>query len=117
MREEWKMKDLTQSPFMVDTSWKLLFGCATALLMLIEGSGIYYLLFKSGKLRTIENMVYVVLPWIAALLALRSLRKITGLKNLENATFWWPRFCIAFLICFTYVLVIEGVGILADWLK
>ena len=116
--KEQKMKPLTDSPFIVETSWKVLFGCATALLILIEGSGIYDLLFKStGRIKTIEDMVYVLIPWIASLLALRSLRKITDLKNLESSTFWTPRFFIAFLIFFTYVLLIEGVGTLADWLK
>jgi hypothetical protein len=118
MREEEKMKRLTDSPFIVDTSWKVMFGCGTALLILIEGSGIYDLLFKStGRPKTVANMVSVLIPWIASLLGLRSLRKITNLKNLENSTFWLPRFCIAFLVCFTYILVIEGVGTLADWLK
>lgn len=112
------MKRLTDRPFVVNTSWKVLFGCGTALLILIEGSGIYDLLFKStGRMRTIEDMVYVLMPWIASLLGLRSLRKITDLKNLENSTFWIPRFCIAFLVFFTYVLLIEGVGTLGDWLK
>jgi hypothetical protein len=118
MREEEKMKRLTDSPFVVDTSWKVLFGCATVLLILIEGSGIYDLLFKSPhRMKTVQDMVYVLMPWIASLLGLRSLSKITGLKNLKTSTFWMPRFCIAFLVCFTYILLIEGVGTLADWLK
>jgi len=118
MRDEEKMKRLTDSPFIVDTSWKVLFGCGTALLILVEGSGIYDLLFKAAdRMKTIEDMVYVLMPWIAALLGLRSLRNITDLRNLENATFWMPRFCIAFLVFFTYVLLIDGVGTLADWLR
>lgn len=112
------MKPLTDSPFVVETSWKVLFGCATALLILIEGSGIHDLLFKStSRVKTVGDMVYVLMPWIASLLALSSLRKITGLHSLANATFWWPRFCIAFVVLFTYILVIDGVGTLADWLK
>jgi len=103
---------------MVDTSWKVLFGCGTALLILIEGSGIYDLLSKStGRMKTVENMAYVLIPWIASFLGLWSLHKITGLKNLEKATFWLPRFCFAFLVFFTYVLVIDGVGTLGNWLK
>jgi hypothetical protein len=66
---------------------------------------------------TVVDMVYVLMPWIASLIGLKSLRKIAVLKNLENATLWLPRFCITFLLCFTYILLIEGVGTLTDWLK
>jgi hypothetical protein len=118
MREELEMKPQTDSPFVIETSWRVLFGCGTALLILIEGSGIYHLLFKStDRMKTIVDMVYVLMPWIASLIGLKSLRKIAVLKNLANSTFWLPRFCITFLLCFTYILLIEGVGKLADWLK
>jgi hypothetical protein len=118
MCEGGNMKRLADSPFLVNTSWKVLFGCATALLVLIEGSGIYDLVFNStDRIKTITNMVYVLMPWIASLLGLTSLRKIIELKNLENSTFWWPRFCFVFLVFFTYVLVIEGTGTLADWMR
>ena len=116
IHEEVKMKPLTDSP-LVNMSWKVLFGCATGLLILIESSGIFDLFKSTGKIKTIENMVYVLLPWIASLLGLRSLRRIADLKKLEISTFWQPRFFIAFLIFFTYVLLIDGVGTLADWLK
>src|SRR4030095_15177476 len=61
VREEERLKRLADWPFVVNTSWKVLFGCGTGLLILIEGSGIYDLLFKSGGTRgmkTIENMIF-----------------------------------------------------------
>src|SRR5690349_18563626 len=117
-REEGKMKRLTNSRFVVDKSWKLLFGCGTVLLILIESSGIYDLLFRSPhRMKTIQDMVYVLMPWIASLLGLRSLRKIADLKDLEDFALLMPRFCIAFLVCFTYILLIEGIGTFAGWLR
>jgi hypothetical protein len=116
--EQGKMKRLADWPFVVNTSWKVLFGCGTGLLILIEGSGIYDLVFKStGRMKTIEDMVYVLMPWIVSLLGLRSLRQIKDLRNLENWILLIPRFCIAFLLCSTYMLLIEGIGTLADWLR
>jgi len=116
--EEAKMKRLTDSPFVVDTSWRVLFGCGTALLILIEGSGIYDLVFKStGRMKTIEDMVCVLMPWIASLIGPGSLRQIKDLRNLENRVLLIPRFCITFLLFSTYMLLIEGIGTLADWLR
>ena len=118
MRGEERMRRLNESHFIVDTSWKVLFGCATILLILMECSGVYNLLLSSqDRFKTTEGMLYVLVPWIAALIALRSLCKITKLKNLENSAFWVPRLYIALLVFFAYVLVIEGVGPLADLLR
>jgi hypothetical protein len=118
MRDEEKMRRLNESHFIVDTSWKVLFGCATILLILMEGSGVYSLLFRPpDRIKTTKDMLYVLMPWIGALFALRSLRRVTSLKNLENSTFWIPRLWIAFVVCFAYILLIEGVGTLADWLR
>jgi len=120
MDEEEKMKRLADWPFVVNTSWKVLFGCGTGLLVLIECSGIYDLLFKSGvtgEMKTIESMIFVLMPWIISFLGLRSLRQMKDRGNLENWNLLVPRFCIAFLLCSEYMLLIEGVGPLVDWLK
>ena|SRR5437868_2938419 len=120
MREEERIKRLADWPFVVNTSWKVLFGCGTGLLILLEGSGIYDLLFKSGVtggMKTIGNMIFLLMPWIISLLGLRSLRQMKNLRNLENWMLLVPRFCIAFLLCSTYMLLMEGIGTLADWLR
>jgi hypothetical protein len=120
MREEERIKRLANWPFVVNTSWKVLFACGTGLLILIEGSGLYDLLFKPGmtaRMKTIETMIFVLMPWIISLLGLKSLRQMKDLRNLENWILLVPRFCIAFLLCSTYMLLIEGIGTLADWLK
>jgi hypothetical protein len=120
MRKEERLKRLANWPFVVNTSWKVLFGCGTGLLILIECSGIYDLLFKSGvtgEMKTIESMIFVLMPWIISFLGLRSLRQMKDVGNLENWNLLIPRFCIAFLLCSTYILLIEGIGTLADWLK
>jgi hypothetical protein len=120
VREEERLKRLADWPFVVNTSWKVLFGCGTGLLILIEGSGIYDLLFKSGGTRgmkTIENMILVLMPWIMSLLGLRSLRQMKDLRNLADRILVVPRVCIAFLLFSTYMLLIEGFGTLVDWLS
>ena len=120
MRKEERIKRLANWHFVVNTSWKVLFGCGTGLLILIECSGIYDLLFKygvAGEMKTIESMIFVLMPWLISFLGLRSLRQMKDLGNLENWILLIPRFCIASLLCSTYILLIEGIGTLADWLK